>query len=61
MIATRSPRELYRYARTAAALPGPDALTNAEVAGYHQNGFVAVADVLSPDEVLTAKAAVADL
>ncbi len=61
MIAEAPVRDLYRFARTADVLPGPDALTDAHVAAYQRDGFVAVANVLTPAEVAEARAALYDL
>jgi phytanoyl-CoA hydroxylase len=61
MIATPEPRELYLYARTATVLPSLEALDETSEAAYLQDGFLAVANVLNPEEVATAKAALADL
>ena len=55
------PKNLYRYTRTAEALPAPGALTEAHIADYHRDGFVAVQNVLSPDEVAEARQALDDL
>ena len=59
--ATRSPRELYRYEAAADVLPGPQALTDDAIGAYHRDGFLAVANVLDPEEVTAAKAALSDL
>ncbi len=61
MIATCNPDDLYRYTRTAAALLGPDALNETHIADYHHDGFLAVENVLAPDEVAGAKQALDDL
>jgi hypothetical protein len=47
----RDPRDLYRYGRVADALTSPDAVSDAHVAAYHRDGFLAVENVLSPNEV----------
>lgn len=54
-------RDLYRGTRAAEALPHPDALGDEHIAAYGRDGFVAVENVFSPDEVKTALAAIEDL
>jgi len=54
-------RDLYRFTRTAEVLPGPDALNDAAIAAYYRDGFVAIANVLAPNEVGEARQALADL
>lgn len=61
MIALRDPRDLYRYSVVADALPGPDALTDEQVAAYHRDGYVAVENLLTAEEVATGLAALDDL
>ena len=54
-------RKLYRFERAAELLPGPAAITDAHVARYHRDGFLAVASVFNSGEVETAKAALAHI
>ena len=61
MIATRNPRDLYRYSRTAEALPGPDRISESDIAFYRREGFLAVENVLTPDEVAEVRQAMDDL
>src|SRR5438132_810920 len=57
MITASDPRHLYPATAAAELLPSPGALDEAHVAAYHRDGFLAVATLLSPEEVATAKAA----
>lgn len=59
--ALRDVETLYRYDRVAPVLPSPQAVTDDAVRAYWQNGYLAVASVLTPAEVETAKAALCDL
>lgn len=52
---------LYRFDRTAAIVSGPAALTDEHLAAYRRDGFLAVEALLTPAEVESAKAALADL
>ena len=52
---------LYRFDQTATVVSGPDALTDAHIEAYHRDGFLAMNAALSPEEVESAKAALADL
>ena len=52
---------LYRFDRAAPIVASPDALTEEHIATYYQEGFLAVNAVLSPAEVESAKAALADI
>ena len=52
---------LYRFDRTASALSSPNTLTDEHLAAYRRDGFLAIDGVLSPLEVESAKAALADL
>lgn len=61
MNAAISPLNLYRYDRRAETLPGPDAVEERAIDFFHQNGYLAVENVLSPDELETAKSALSDL
>jgi len=45
--------ELYHATRTADVLAGPEAVDDAAVADYHERGYLAVANVLAPDELAT--------
>lgn len=57
----RIPHDLYRYDRAAAVSPLPDMLSDADVAAYQRDGFVAFNAVLTPAEVAEARAALTDL
>lgn len=61
LIATPPTRDLYRYSQAAPVLSGPDALTDADIAAYHRDGFLAVANVLTASEVAGARQALDDL
>jgi len=52
---------LYRYTQVAEVLPDPAALSDADVAGYQRDGFLAVENVLTPAEVVHARQALDDL
>jgi Protein involved in biosynthesis of mitomycin antibiotics/polyketide fumonisin len=53
--------DLYRYDRTAPLLPGPDAVDAAAREAFARDGFLAVANVLTPDEVAEATQGLDDL
>ena len=55
------PQELYRFDRAAPVVASPEALTEQDVARYHTDGFIAVENVLKPDEAADAKIALGDL
>jgi phytanoyl-CoA hydroxylase len=61
LIATRQPHDLFHYTQTARVLPNPQAVDETAAAAYHRVGYLAVANVLAPEEVAAAKAALADL
>ena len=61
MITASDPRRLYPATATAELLPSPGALDEAHVAAYHRDSFLAVANLLSPEEVATARAALDDM
>jgi ectoine hydroxylase-related dioxygenase (phytanoyl-CoA dioxygenase family) len=46
--------ELYDYAAVAETVGGLDAITDAEVARYHEQGFIAVRGAFTPEEVRVA-------
>jgi phytanoyl-CoA hydroxylase len=52
---------LYRFDKIASAVPSLAALTDEHIDAYHRDGFLAVEGVLTPGEVESAKAALADL
>jgi phytanoyl-CoA hydroxylase len=55
------PASLYRYERTARVIASPDLVNEEEIAAYHRDGFLAVANLLTPAEVAETKAALSDL
>ncbi|GAB4454021.1 MAG: hypothetical protein OHK0029_07990 [Armatimonadaceae bacterium] len=57
----RSVVNLYRFDRVASILPEPAALTEDALLRYQTEGFVAIENLLTPDEVEEAKAALSDL
>ena len=57
----RNVADLYQYSRTANVVPSPVALTDDDFASYHRDGFLAVANVLTPSEVSDARTALSDL
>jgi len=61
MITASDPRRLYPATAAAELLSSPAALDEAHVAGYHRDGYLAMENLLSPEEVATAKAALDDL
>jgi phytanoyl-CoA hydroxylase len=61
MITAREPRDLYPATAAAKLLRGPAALDEAHVAAYHRDGFLAMENLLAPEEVVAAKQALADL
>ena len=61
MITASDPRRLYPATAAAELLSSPAALDEAHVAGYHRDGYLAIENLLSPEEVATAKAALDDL
>lgn len=63
MITTATPptHDLYRFSAVADIIPHPDALTNAHIEAYHRDGFLAVENVLTRDEVAEARRALDDL
>ena len=56
-----NPTDLYRFDRVASVLSCPEALDSNAFASYRTDGFLAVADVLSPDEVKIGEQALSDL
>ncbi len=52
---------LYRYDNVHRPLASPAELTDAHVKQYHEQGFVAIENVFSPDEVATYQRAISDL
>src|SRR5712692_3047268 len=61
MITATDPRHLYPATAAAELLLSPAALDEAHVAAYHRDGFLAMENLLSPEEVTTAKEALDDL
>ena len=61
MITASDPRRLYPATAAAELLSSPAALDEARVAAYHRDGYLAMENLLSPEEVATAKAALDDL
>lgn len=59
--AVRDVERLYRFDRVAEVLPSPDAVEADAVARYAEDGYLAVADLLTPAEVADARAALDDL
>ena len=60
-LAVPGPDRLYRFDRSAEALAAPDALTDAHVDAFRRDGFVAVENVLTLEEVGRARQALDDL
>jgi phytanoyl-CoA hydroxylase len=54
-------KRLYRFDRVAEVLPSPEAVDDAAVARYAEDGYLAVADLLTPAEVAEARTALDDL
>jgi phytanoyl-CoA hydroxylase len=61
MITASDPRRLYPATAAVELLPSPAALDEAHVAAYHRDGFLAMENLLSLEEVATAKTALDDL
>src|SRR5437667_37086 len=61
MITASDPRRLYPATAAAERLPSPAALDEVHVAAYHRDGFLAIENLLTAEEVATAKAALDDL
>ena len=57
----RNAADLYRYSRVADTAQSPAELTDDHIKAYHRNGFLAVENVLTPDEVAECRAALNDL
>ena len=53
--------DLYRYDRIVTPLAHPDAVDDAALEAYRRDGFLAVANVLTPDEVEEAKRGLDDI
>ncbi|MDX2032702.1 MAG: phytanoyl-CoA dioxygenase family protein [Blastocatellia bacterium] len=53
--------DLYDYAATAETIDGLDAVDDAQIARYHEQGFIAVRNAFTPEEVATALDALSDL
>ncbi|MFN0108928.1 MAG: phytanoyl-CoA dioxygenase family protein [Blastocatellia bacterium] len=53
--------DLYDYAAVAQTIDGLDSITDADIARYHEQGFIAVANAFSPDEVQSGLDGLADL
>ena len=47
--------QLYRFDRSVELLPSPEAITDAHVDRYRRDGFLAVANIFTPEEVADAK------
>jgi phytanoyl-CoA hydroxylase len=54
-------RNLYRFDRVAPVLPCPEAVDDDSLRAYKQDGFLAVGDVLTPDETKIATQAMDDI
>jgi len=54
-------KRLYRSDRIHTALPGVEALDDAAIAAYHRDGFVAIDNVFTPDEVAAGLAGITKL
>lgn len=54
-------RNLYRFDRTVTPLPSPEAVGGDAIRQYWDQGFLAVANVLTPEEVATTRSALDDL
>src|SRR4051812_47410613 len=52
---------LYDYAAVAETIDGFDAITDADIARYHEQGFLAIRNAFSPIEIQSALAGLADL
>jgi phytanoyl-CoA hydroxylase len=61
MLTACDPRQLYPATAAAERLPSPAALDDAHVAAYQRDGFLAMDNLLTAEEVSAAKEAVADL
>lgn len=53
--------DLYDYAAVAKTIDGLDSITEADIARYHEQGFIAVANAFSPAEVQSGLDGLADL
>lgn len=53
--------DLYDYAATAETIDSLDAVTDADIIRYHEQGFLAVRNAFSPEEVNSALTGLADL
>src|SRR5262245_16985304 len=60
-VAVREVADLYRYDKVAEVLPSPEAVNAEAVARYPEDGYLAVANLLTPAEVAEARAALDDL
>src|SRR5262249_20197943 len=55
------PADLYDFAAVAETIDGLDAVAEADIARYHEQGFIAVRDAFSPEEVQVSLDALNDL
>ena len=53
--------DLYDYAAVAETIDGLDSITDADIARYHEQGFIAVRNAFSPDEVQSGLDGLAEL